>query len=193
MLRRHSCRPGRHGRGRSFRFACPRCGGDIRLIAFITEPGPIRKILTHLGEPTPDGRHAQSRCSRAVRQPEDRCGSAIDRALLHSRARAKRRAGTDGRRSRAGHPRPSGRPGCEHARGGRIATRRRRPNSLPAPCPTAAPRDTAPRVSRAGACDGSQPAAGLRPRQAGKRGRLVRPRHQLRRWRRVGSPNLEPP
>jgi len=29
----------------------PLCGGDIRLIAFITEPGPIRKILTHLGEP----------------------------------------------------------------------------------------------------------------------------------------------
>jgi hypothetical protein len=24
---------------------------DMRLIAFITEPGPIRKILTHLGEP----------------------------------------------------------------------------------------------------------------------------------------------
>jgi hypothetical protein len=30
---------------------CPNCGGDIRLIAFITEAGPIRKILTHLGEP----------------------------------------------------------------------------------------------------------------------------------------------
>ncbi len=29
----------------------PACGGDIRLIAFITEPGPIRKILTHLAEP----------------------------------------------------------------------------------------------------------------------------------------------
>ena len=29
----------------------PGCGGDIRLISFITEPGPIRKILTHLGEP----------------------------------------------------------------------------------------------------------------------------------------------
>jgi hypothetical protein len=27
------------------------CGGDIRLIAFITDPGPIRKVLTHLGEP----------------------------------------------------------------------------------------------------------------------------------------------
>ena len=33
-----------------FPFACPSYGGDIRLIAFITEPGPIRKILTHLGE-----------------------------------------------------------------------------------------------------------------------------------------------
>ena len=26
-------------------------GGEIRLIAFITEPGPMRRILTHLGEP----------------------------------------------------------------------------------------------------------------------------------------------
>ncbi len=31
--------------------ACPNCGGDIRLISFITDPGPIRKILTHVGEP----------------------------------------------------------------------------------------------------------------------------------------------
>lgn len=30
---------------------CPACGGDIRLITFITDPAPIRKILTHLGEP----------------------------------------------------------------------------------------------------------------------------------------------
>ena len=37
--------------GEEFPLECPRCGGDIRLIAFITEPGPIRKILTHLGEP----------------------------------------------------------------------------------------------------------------------------------------------
>jgi len=33
------------------RLECPGSGGDIRLIAFITDPGPIRKILTHLGEP----------------------------------------------------------------------------------------------------------------------------------------------
>ena len=37
--------------GEEFPLECPACGGDIRLIAFITKPGPIRKILTHLGEP----------------------------------------------------------------------------------------------------------------------------------------------
>ena len=37
--------------GEEFPLECPICGGDIRLISFITEPGPIRKILTHLGEP----------------------------------------------------------------------------------------------------------------------------------------------
>jgi hypothetical protein len=37
--------------GEEFPVESPNCGGDIRLIAFITEPGPIRKILTHLGEP----------------------------------------------------------------------------------------------------------------------------------------------
>ncbi|MFM7135790.1 MAG: transposase [Planctomycetota bacterium] len=37
--------------GEEFPLECPGCGGDIRLIAFITEPGPIGKILAHLGEP----------------------------------------------------------------------------------------------------------------------------------------------
>jgi len=36
--------------GEEFPLECPNCGGDIRLIAFITEPGPIRRILAHLGE-----------------------------------------------------------------------------------------------------------------------------------------------
>ena len=31
--------------GEEFPLECPNYGGDIRLIAFITEPGPIRKIL----------------------------------------------------------------------------------------------------------------------------------------------------
>jgi hypothetical protein len=34
--------------GEEFPLQCPSCGGDIRLISFITEPGPIRKILTHM-------------------------------------------------------------------------------------------------------------------------------------------------
>jgi hypothetical protein len=29
---------------------CPRCGGEMRLIAFITEPTAIGAILTHIGE-----------------------------------------------------------------------------------------------------------------------------------------------
>ncbi len=29
---------------------CSNCGGDIRLIAIITDVGPVRKILIHFGE-----------------------------------------------------------------------------------------------------------------------------------------------
>jgi hypothetical protein len=31
-----------------FPLACPGCGGDIRLIAFITDPAPMRKFLLYL-------------------------------------------------------------------------------------------------------------------------------------------------
>jgi hypothetical protein len=44
---RSSCR----GWGRSFPSSALGCGDDIRLIAFITDPGPIRKILIQLCEP----------------------------------------------------------------------------------------------------------------------------------------------
>jgi hypothetical protein len=37
--------------GEQFPLQCPACGGDIRLIAFITDPAPIRKILEAIGEP----------------------------------------------------------------------------------------------------------------------------------------------
>ena len=37
--------------GEEFPLACPNCGGDVRLISFITQPETIRKILTQLGEP----------------------------------------------------------------------------------------------------------------------------------------------
>jgi hypothetical protein len=47
--------------GGEFPLACPSCGGDIRLISFITDPGPIRKILTHLGEPLESPRVSPAR------------------------------------------------------------------------------------------------------------------------------------
>ena len=31
---------------------CPRCGGEMRLLAFVTEGATIQRILTHIGEPT---------------------------------------------------------------------------------------------------------------------------------------------
>ena len=37
--------------GEEFPLECASCGGDIRVIAFITQPGPTRKILTHRDEP----------------------------------------------------------------------------------------------------------------------------------------------
>ena len=35
-----------------FPLVCPRCGGEVRLIAFLTERVTIERILNHLGEPT---------------------------------------------------------------------------------------------------------------------------------------------
>jgi hypothetical protein len=37
--------------GEAFPLTCPNCGGDIRLISFITDTVPIRKILSYLVEP----------------------------------------------------------------------------------------------------------------------------------------------
>jgi len=31
---------------------CPRCGGEVQIIAFITEAPTVRAILTHIGEPS---------------------------------------------------------------------------------------------------------------------------------------------
>lgn len=36
----------------AFPLVCPRCGSEMRIIAFITDAGAVRDILTHLGEPT---------------------------------------------------------------------------------------------------------------------------------------------
>ncbi|MEI6506529.1 MAG: hypothetical protein WCO90_11715, partial [Planctomycetota bacterium] len=90
--------------GEEFPLQCPSCGGDIRLIAFITEPGPIRKILTHLSEPlepppvspargppTDWGELVQIHDNRDVFQPSpDELPSIASRtAVISSRRRAR--------------------------------------------------------------------------------------------------------
>jgi Putative transposase len=44
-----------------FPLVCPRCGADMRIIAFITDASTIRDILVHLGEPTAPPRIAPAR------------------------------------------------------------------------------------------------------------------------------------
>jgi len=74
--------------GEEFPLECPGCGGDIRLIAFITDPGPIRKILTHVLL------HTEWRTARAaarVSRPRARrptgvssCRPTFDRAIFQA-------------------------------------------------------------------------------------------------------------
>ena len=40
---------------------CPRCGAEMRIIAFITGPSVLRDVLVHLGEPTTPPRIAPAR------------------------------------------------------------------------------------------------------------------------------------
>ena len=35
----------------SFPLACPNCGADMGIIAFLTEAAPVQHTLTHIGEP----------------------------------------------------------------------------------------------------------------------------------------------
>jgi Putative transposase len=44
-----------------FPLRCPRCGGEVRIIAFITDPTTVRDILAHRGEPTTPPRIARAR------------------------------------------------------------------------------------------------------------------------------------
>jgi hypothetical protein len=44
-----------------FPLVCPRCGGEMRIIAFITDAGAVREILSHLGEPTSPPRPIRAR------------------------------------------------------------------------------------------------------------------------------------
>ncbi|MGB7988727.1 MAG: transposase [Candidatus Methylophosphatis roskildensis] len=44
-----------------FPLLCPKCGGELRIIAFVTEAVSVRQILAHLGEPTSPPRMAPAR------------------------------------------------------------------------------------------------------------------------------------
>ena len=35
----------------SLPLVCPNCGADMRIVAFITEAAPVRRILNHVREP----------------------------------------------------------------------------------------------------------------------------------------------
>jgi hypothetical protein len=90
--------PGRNswpGWAKSFHSSALGCGGDVRPIAFITEPGPIRKILTHLGEP-PEPPVSLSRLWPARRLGRARPGP----------RRPGNRSGMDRRSARHRHPQP---------------------------------------------------------------------------------------
>ena len=107
--------------GEEFRLACPTCGGDIRLISFITEPGPIRKILTHLGEPLeppPQPLIAKKKRPRCVSTPAA-CFSSVPSAHPRPTRRpvAARRAGHH-RGRRVEHPCLDRPPDSLHARKG---------------------------------------------------------------------------
>jgi len=50
---------------------CPKCGGDMRIIAFINEGPVIREIFGHLGEPSSAPRLAPARGPPRWEQPVD--------------------------------------------------------------------------------------------------------------------------
>jgi hypothetical protein len=64
---------------------CPRRRGEMRLIAFLTEPASIRAILTHLGEPTtppvlaPRARTPPELEAEGAAQPRSRLSTALER------------------------------------------------------------------------------------------------------------------
>ncbi|OJH36262.1 ATP-dependent helicase HrpA [Cystobacter ferrugineus] len=42
-------------------FACPRCGGRRKVLAYVTTPAGVRSILEHLGLPTQAPKRAPAR------------------------------------------------------------------------------------------------------------------------------------
>ena len=44
-----------------FLLVCPQCGGELKIVAFLTEANPIQRILIYIGEPATPPRIAPAR------------------------------------------------------------------------------------------------------------------------------------
>ena len=56
---------------------CPQCGGELKIVAFLTETDPIQRILIHIDEPTTPPRIAPARA------PPDWLEADFDRMVLN--------------------------------------------------------------------------------------------------------------
>ena len=45
----------------AFPLICPQCGGELKIVAFLTEADPIQRFLIHMGEPATPPRIAPAR------------------------------------------------------------------------------------------------------------------------------------
>jgi hypothetical protein len=63
---------------------CPQCGGEMEIIAFITEVDPIHRVLNHIGEPTKPPQIASARA------PPVEWGTDFDQTSLQESGHAER-------------------------------------------------------------------------------------------------------
>ena len=59
-----------------FPLICPQCGGELKIVAFLTEADPIQRILIYIGEPATPPRIAPARA------PPDWLEADFDQTIL---------------------------------------------------------------------------------------------------------------
>ena len=59
-----------------FPLVCPQCGGELTIVAFLTEADPIQRILFYIGEPATPPRIAPARV------PPDCLEADLDQTIL---------------------------------------------------------------------------------------------------------------
>jgi len=66
-----------------FPLVCPQCGGELKIVAFLTEANPIQRILIYIGEPATPPRIAPAR------EPSDWLEADIDQTYPNESEQAK--------------------------------------------------------------------------------------------------------